>query len=552
MLDDKLDLHSVANTARVGHMASAATDGDRRLRLRDVCTSLWIGSVWFKCFPILGSHCGIHQRQPVLLSLVLKGLRFAPVLFVAGVISDGLVGGFLLGIQPTLASDLIVAIGYTGVAAALRRYAHAEQGFPRVVDVVWLLLIVGAGTSTVACVVVAVLVMMHELPLDLMVPSIRHFFIGDLTGIVGLLPVLLTIPQAWDRWKEVSPITRIFDLGVFALGLGFALSVVFGVAHSQELEFFYLLLPPVVWIGVRHGLPWCAIAILVDQLALIFIITLLDYPTADFLAFQILSIVVAATGLILGATVTERQRAECSLRQHQAELSRATRLTTAGALGAAVVHEISQPLATVATYAYACRRLLVSKPANLELLDRTMANVESEIRRAGDIVERLRDFLGKSEPRWCSVDLAEATHKVVSVLADEARTQRVTVRIDARPLPRIAADHIQIEQGPVNVICNAIEAVAGVNRERWVRIRLRHVDGEVQVEVEDNGPGVSPDIARHLFEPFETSKLRGMGLGLSLSREMIKAHGGSLRWDATAAVGARFVLRLPCHRVESP
>ena len=110
------------------------------------------------------------------------------------------------------------------------------------------------------------------------------------------------------------------------------------------------------------------------------------------------------------------------------------RLTTAGALGAAVVHEISQPLATVATYAHACRRLLVSRPADLELLDRTMANVESEIRRAGDIVERLRDFLGKSEPRWCSIDLAETTHKVVSVLADEARTHRVTVRIDARPL----------------------------------------------------------------------------------------------------------------------
>ena len=111
------------------------------------------------------------------------------------------------------------------------------------------------------------------MPSDLIVPSIRHFFIGDLTGIVGLFPVLLTIPQAWDRWKELSPITRIFDLGIFALGLGFALSVVFGAARSQELEFFYLLLPPVVWIGVRHGLPWCAVAILVEQLALISIIT---------------------------------------------------------------------------------------------------------------------------------------------------------------------------------------------------------------------------------------------------------------------------------------
>jgi two-component system sensor kinase FixL len=394
---------------------------------------------------------------------------------------------------------------------------------------------------------------MRELPPALIAPSIRHFFIGDLTGIIGLLPALLTIPKAWDRWKEVSPVARIFDLGTFALGLGFALWVIFGAAPPQELEFFYLLLPPVVWIGVRHGLPWCALAILIIQFALISILTLLDYPQADFLAFQVLSLVVAATGLILGATVTERQRAERSLRQHQAELSRVARLTTAGALGTAVVHEISQPLATVATYAHACRRLLVSEPANLELLDRTMANVESEIRRAGDIVERLRDFLGKSEPRWCSIDLAETTHKVVSVLADEARTHRAIVRIEAHPLPRIAADHIQIEQVLVNVIRNAIEAVADcINRERWVRIRLRRIDGEVQVEVEDNGPGVSPDIAEHLFEPFETSKLRGMGLGLSLSREMIKAHGGSLEWDATVAVGARFVLRLPCHRVQCP
>jgi two-component system, LuxR family, sensor kinase FixL len=485
--------------------------------------------------------------------LVLKGLRFAPALFVASVISDGLVGGFLLGIQPTLASDLIIAIGYTGIGAALRHFAHAGQGFPRVADVVWLLLIVGAGTFAVACFAVAVLMMMHALPPDLIVASIWHFFIGDLTGIVGLLPVLLTIPQAWDRWKEVSPVTRIFDLGVFALGLGFALSVVFGVARSQELQFFYLLLPPVVWIGVRHGLPWCAMAILVDQLAFISIITLLDYPTADFLAFQILSLAVTATGLILGAVVTERQRAERSLRQRQAELSRVARLTTAGALGAAVVHEISQPLATVATYAHACRQLLGSEPADLELLRRTMGNVEAEIRRAGEIVERLRDFLAKSEPRWCSIDIAETTHKVVSVLADEARTHRVTVRIDARPLPRIAADHIQIEQVLVNVIRNAIEAVADcINRERWVRIRLGQVDAEVQIEIEDNGPGVSPDIAQHLFEPFETSKVRGMGLGLSLSREIVKAHGGSLRWDATVAVGARFVLRLPCHRVQSP
>jgi C4-dicarboxylate-specific signal transduction histidine kinase len=139
------------------------------------------------------------------------------------------------------------------------------------------------------------------------------------------------------------------------------------------------------------------------------------------------------------------------------------------------------------------------------------------------------------------------------VLADEAQSHKAMLRIDAQSLPRITADPIQIEQVLVNVIRNAIEAVADcTNLERWVRIRLRHIDDEVRVEIEDNGRGVSPDIAQRLFEPFETSKLRGMGLGLSLSREMIKAHGGSLEWDATAAVGSRFVLRLPCRRVQCP
>jgi two-component system sensor kinase FixL len=485
--------------------------------------------------------------------LLLRGLRFAPALFVVGVISDGLVGGFPLGIQSTIVSELIVAAGYTGVAAALRRLSHADQGFPRVADVVWLLLIVGAGTFGVACLVVTALRMMHELPADLTVPSILHFFIGDLTGIVGLLPVLLTIPQTWDRWRELSPLSRVFDPGIFAIGLGFALSVVFGVARPYELQFFYLLLPPVVWIGVRHGLPWCALAILTEQLVLIFVITELDYPAADFRAFQTVSLAVAATGLILGAVVSERQRAERSLRQQQAELARVARLTTAGALGAAVVHEISQPLATVATYAYVCRGLLASEPADLELLGRTLANVESEISRAGQIIERLRDFLRRGEPRWSTVDLAGVTRKVVSVLSDEARAHGVAVRIDGRPLPLITGDHIQIEQVLVNLIRNAIEAVTECgNRERWVWIRLRQVDDRVEVGIEDNGLGVSPEISQHLFEPFETNKQRGMGLGLSLSREIVRAHGGSLQWDATFVAGARFVLRLPCRRVLNP
>jgi two-component system, LuxR family, sensor kinase FixL len=511
---------------------------------------------WVSFFQILPGTGFTPWNPPPAASLallVIKGLRFAPALFVAGVTSDFVVVGCPFGIPATLAMEAITATGYTGVAAALRRFAHADQGFPRVADIVCLLLIAGAGTFAIAWFTVCAVVMMNGLPPNLLYPSVWHSFIGDLTGIVGLLPAILTVQQAWGRRKEVSAALWAFDTGVFALLLGFALSMVFGVARSKELQFFYLLLLPVVWIGVRGGLAWCSIAIFTEQLALVSTIAALAYPRADFLAYQILSIATAAMGLVLGAVVTERQWAELYLRQHQAELYRTARIATSGALGAAVVHEISQPLATIATYAHVCRRLMVAGPTDFELLDRTIAKVESEVRRAGEMVERLRDFLSKSEPQWCSVDLADVTRKVVGALADMALSHGATVRIDARPLSQVAADRIQLEQVLVNLIRNAIEAVGECGeREKWIQIYLRQVDGEVELAIEDNGSGVPPDLAERLFEPFETSKQTGMGLGLSLSREIVKAHGGRLWRDATVTSGARFVLRLPRDKVEHP
>ncbi len=515
--------------------------------------AIYVALDWISFFQVLQGTCLTPWNPPPAASLallVIKGLRFAPSLFVAGVISDVTVVGCSPGLSTTIATNAVAAIGYTCVAAALRRFAHANQGFPRVSDIAYFLLIAGIGTFAIASLAVTALVITNGLLPGLVYSAVRHYFIGDLTGIVGLLPTVLTIPQAWERWKEVPPDARAIDCGLFALGLVFALSVVFGVASSKELQFFYFLLLPVMWIGVRHGLAWCAIAISITQFALIATIAALDYPKAEFQAFQILSIAVAASGLILGAVVTERQRAELYLRQQQAELYRAARLTTAGALGAAVVHEISQPLATLATYAHVCRRLMAASPIDFERLRQTMAKLESEVRRAGEIVEHLRDFLSKGEPRWSPIDLADVTREVVAALADTARSLGVTVRIDARPLAQIAADRTQLEQVLVNLIRNAIEAVGECgDPDKGVWIRLRQVDAESELAVEDNGPGVSAEMAERLFKPFETSKQRGMGLGLSLSHEIVKAHGGRLWRDATVTAGARFVLRLPCDKV---
>jgi two-component system sensor kinase FixL len=306
---------------------------------------------------------------------------------------------------------------------------------------------------------------------------------------------------------------------------------------------------PVIWIGVRHGLPWCAIAILTEQATLVALVTLLDYPASDFIAFQILSLAVAVTGLVLGAVVTERQHAELELRQQQAELGRITRLATAGALGSAIVHEISQPLATLATYAHACRRLPSAGRQAEPLLMETLTKIESEALRAGEIVDRLRGFLSKGDTQLAPLSLGEMARRVADALADEARAYGVEVRIEAKSETSIVADGVQVEQLLVNLIRNGIEAAAErTTGEKRVRVRISQSDSGIRVDVEDSGPGVAAEIVGHLFEPFTTNKPRGMGLGLLLSRQIVESHGGRLWCEHTSATGAHFAFSLPRDR----
>jgi len=378
------------------------------------------------------------------------------------------------------------------------------------------------------------------------VGTVRHFWIGDLTGVAGLFPAVMTASVAWARWRELPVGTRLIDVGVFVVGLAAAFWIIFGVAPPREFQFFYLLFLPVIWIGVRHGLPWCAMAILIEQVALVALITVLDYPTADFMAFQILSLAVAAAGLLLGAVVTERQHAELQLRQQQAELGRITRLATAGALGSAIVHEISQPLASLATYAHACRRLASAGAKSTPLLIETMAKIESEALRAGEIVERLRDFSSKGGTRLARLNLGEAARRVAATLADEARLHGVEVRIDVQSEASVMADRVQVEQLLANLIRNGIEAAAERDAgDKQVRVRIASSRGEVRVDVEDSGLGVAPEITGHLFEPFTTSKPRGMGLGLLLSRQTVESHGGRLWCERTSEEGSDFAFTLP-------
>ncbi len=478
--------------------------------------------------------------------LVIGGLRYAPAVLVVSLVSDGLVAGYPAGLMPTLVAEAISVIGYAAVAVPLRHFADAHSGFQDATHIAWFLLVAVLGVLAIGCLTTGAFVLMHVLPAAQFKSAARHFWIGDLTGIVGLFPALMSIQLVRGDWNKMTPLHRLRGAATFMAGLLLALFVVFGVAGYQELHFFYLLLLPVIWVAVRYGLAWSAIAVFVTQLGLISTVIALDHPASEFFAFQLLSLTVSATGLLVGAVVTERQRAEARLRRQQAELDRMARLTTAGALGMAVVHQISQPLATIATYTHACRQLLQVESTDKAILADTMAKAEAEVLRAGTIIDRLRDFLSDGNKHLSAVDLSVVAREIVATLTDGARRRGIGIQVLASTTPTVMVDRIQIEQVLVNLIRNAIEAMAEQDHgEKHVRIGIRAVDDEVEVAVEDDGPGVSPEMANRLFEPFETNKRNGMGLGLWLSRELVDRHGGRLWWDPAASAGARFVFRLP-------
>jgi two-component system, LuxR family, sensor kinase FixL len=516
--------------------------------LATVClyVPLYVALDWISFIGALPGSGYTPWNPPPALSLALlvsKGLGFAPALFAAQLVSSEVVDHFPAGVPATLASAFVVALGYTATATLLRRIDPLTCVPIRARVVVGFLAITAVGALGVAVADVSAIFALGGLPSGLIGAAIQNSFIGDFTGIIGLLPALLLWRKAWERWKEINLAARVGDLGVFLIGLAAALLLVFDNAHEKELQLFYLMLPPVIWIAVRQGLAWCAVAILADQLALVTAIASLGFSTHDFLSCQLLSIVISATGLILGAVVTQRHQAELLLRRQQAELARHARLTTVGAFGAAVVHEISQPLAAAAAFAHSSKRLLLENPIDAKLLRETVENVEQETRRAGAIVERIRHFLDRGELSWDSVDLGELLRRLGGALADDAQASGVTIRVSAPMSTLVDADRIQMEQVLVNLMRNAIEAaqVGGGN----VQTTLSRSPGAVRVEVEDNGPGVAADIVERLFEPFETTKRRGVGLGLSLSREIVKAHGGRLWLERTGAGGSKFVLELP-------
>ncbi len=251
--------------------------------------------------------------------------------------------------------------------------------------------------------------------------------------------------------------------------------------------------------------------------------------------------------LAITRDITERKLAEERARRHQTELARVARLSSMGEMATALAHELNQPLSTIAAFAHGCTRRLRAGSATLQELHEPLETIAQQAERAGEVIRHVREFVRRRELRLGAADVNQIARSVAHFAEIDARQHDAVLRLELAPaLPPAHADPIMVEQVIGNLVRNAIDAMTEARSpRREITLRTAERDGAVEIEVADTGPGIDAAVAERVFEPFYTTKHDGIGIGLSISRSIVEAHGGHIEIDSTAVGGARLRFSLP-------
>ena len=250
--------------------------------------------------------------------------------------------------------------------------------------------------------------------------------------------------------------------------------------------------------------------------------------------------------------ITDRKRAEELNRQQQEKLETSARLATMGEMSSMLAHELNQPLAAISSYTAGALNVLersgkAGEPVNAGMLRHALEQARQQAQRAGQIIRSVHEFVKKREPRREPVTIPSVVEGVRALVELQARQAGVILRVELPPqLPKVEADRVMLEQVLLNLTRNAIEAMVDTRLDqRVLRIGAAHADGMVSVSVIDRGHGIAPEVAAGLFSPFYSTKLDGMGMGLSICRTAIEFHGGTLSHAPNPGGGTIFTFSLP-------
>ncbi|MCF7750158.1 hypothetical protein KQ945_05340 [Bacillus subtilis subsp. subtilis] len=257
--------------------------------------------------------------------------------------------------------------------------------------------------------------------------------------------------------------------------------------------------------------------------------------------------------LVIGITTylaLKMEAAKAAVQEAQARLLRVARASTVGELTTSIAHEVNQPLAAIASSAEASQRWLAQDPPNVDKARQTLARILADAHRASDVIARIRGLTQGASPERRGFDLNQAALEMLALSRSELEQHavQVTTQFDDA-LPPVSGDRVQVQQVLGNLILNAVDAMASVPAgERRLVLHSARLDAtRVVLSVRDHGGGLPLDAPERVFDAFWTTKSGGLGLGLSLSRSILEAHGGCIRAEPAEGGGARFVFELPVH-----
>ena len=254
--------------------------------------------------------------------------------------------------------------------------------------------------------------------------------------------------------------------------------------------------------------------------------------------------------------LTERKQAEAEAVENvrrrgetQTELEHANRVATMGHLSASIAHEVNQPIAATLINAQTALRLLTRQPPDVERATQAIDRIVHDGNRAADIVSRTRELFKKVTPRKDNLELNGAILEVIELTRSEMAKNRVLLQTQlTEGLPLVRCDRVQLQQVMLNLIINAVEAMSQISDgHRELLISTRKEQSHVLVAIRDSGPGLSEVALEQVFEAFHTTKSSGLGMGLSICRSIVEAHGGRLWATANAPQGAIFQFTVPTH-----
>lgn len=474
--------------------------------------------------------------------ILLFGRAFLPWLFLAPFVADAVVRQFPLPLWAELPTVLIIGAGYGVGAIALTRPAlNFDISLASRRDLFWLVAVAAASSAFVAFGYVGFVVAFGFLDTQQLTSGALRYWIGDMIGILVVTPFILILFTRrrirMFNWEALGPLALIVA----------ALWLVVRYIEPATFPLLYLLFIPVIWSASRFGLEGVVFGLAVTQIGLIAAIHFAPSHPIDVTGFQALMIVLAVTGLAVGLLINEQQRTEQKLRMQQDAIARVIRVGSMGEFAATLAHEINQPLMAIANYTKLAKDVAERTPADTATVAEASAKANEQAERAAAVVRRLREFIRLGRSEAIAVPVAQVIAQAIQHCETELRRQGVTIEIDAPArLPLVLIDSLQVQQIIINLVRNAIDAIVEAGRlDGRISIAATGEDGLVKICVRDNGPGFEPSMIERAIGPFSSTKPDGLGLGLSLCRSIVEAHGGrlSIASDPTGAT-VTFTLRV--------